>query len=162
LLKDSMKCLAQATALLAESLDRFAQKTCSQAAALYAHHASYDLRKLNMLLRSAIEALGFNPDEPTEDCVKAAGRLMIESLNEALRILGSEKPDLPSLIDAGRRLVEAAMVHALAYTKAFTMLNPGYEHLAIASEAAAKDLHNHLEILEKLKPVIMRELSASV
>ncbi|RLF12168.1 MAG: hypothetical protein DRJ69_01190 [Thermoprotei archaeon] len=155
LLECSMKCMAQAAVALADSLDQLAQNVRSKAVALYARYASYDLRKYNMLLRSAIEALGSSLNEPVEGCVKAAGQSTVDLLNEALRILSSGSPDLAKLIEVGRALAERAMVHTLAYAKAFAMLSPGHEHLAIALEAAAKSLQGHVEALNKLKPMIV-------
>ncbi len=161
LLKSSMKCLAQATAALADGLSGLAQRTRSEAAGLYARYASYDLRKYGMLLRSAIEALGSNPDEPAEGCVKAIGQPIVDLLNEALKILSSGSTDLVRLVEVGRVLAERAMVHALAYAKAFTMLSTGHEHLVIAFEAAARDLRSHLEVLDKLKPLVEKEVNAT-
>jgi len=151
--------MAQAATALAQGLEDFAGRAHSEASRLYAHYASHDLRKLIMLLRKVVEALSYSPDGPAEDCVEAAGRLTVESLNEALKALGSVNPDQAKLIDAESRFIEAAMVHALAYAKALTMLSQSHKHLAIALGEAAKNLHGHLEMLEKLKPLILSELS---
>jgi len=149
-----MKCVAQATAVLAASLENYAKKTRNQAARFYASYAFHDLRKFNAMLRGALEAMGVDPDEALQDCREVLGVALSKPLNEALTMLKSGNVDLSRLVDAGVRLVRNATIYALAFAKVFTLLNSSYDHLALVFEAAAKDLQNHAELLTRLKPFI--------
>ncbi|RLF15963.1 MAG: hypothetical protein DRJ97_02400 [Thermoprotei archaeon] len=148
---DCMKCSAQATAILASSLESFAQRVDNQIGRLYALYVSLDLKKFNFIIREILKELGSDPDEPPRnDCRTLLGSALSDSIAEALRLLKGGHDNVDSLVKVGLRIIELSTIHALAHSKAIELLKPSRSDLAQMLKMIVKDLKRHSRMLVKV------------